>query len=171
MMGSTLGNDYKGNHLSVNKTQSIDFDLISFYEKKNRYHNNLSMTEMDLKTPTTSFRYQQKTDKFKRYLVSLSKEYNQNSIIKPIGGFRNRPMVNLNRGDLDFNPVNLIEPSPTNRVMVTPYRRKSTLVKKINKFGEFRQYNDNSKSSLNNYIKELSRYKETQKKKSKVVLF
>ena len=83
MMSSTLGNDYKGNHLSVNKTQSIDFDLISFYEKKNRYHNNLSMTEMDLKTPTTSFRYQQKTDKFKRYLASLSKEYIE-SLIKPM---------------------------------------------------------------------------------------
>ena len=169
-MSSTLGNDYKDKNPSVNKTQSIDFDLISFYEKKNRYHNNLSMTEMDLKTQPNSFRYQQKTDRVKRYLASLSKEYNSNSIIKPIGGFRNRPMVNLNRGDLDFNPVNLIQPSPTNRVMVTPYRRKSTLVKKINKFGELRQHKNNSRSSLDSYIKELSRYKETQKKQSKVVL-
>ena len=80
MMNSTLGNDSKYNHLSVNKTQSIDFDLISFYDKKNRYHNNLSMTEMELKTQTNSFRYHQKTDRVKRHLASLSKEYNNNTL-------------------------------------------------------------------------------------------
>ena len=82
-------------------------------------------------------------------------------LVKSLDTNTNRPILNLNRGEFDFNPKNIIDPSPTNRILVTPYRKRNKSVQKNSLYqtGKFK-INDNN---ADNYLKHF--YKKNQNKK------
>ena len=52
----------------------------------------------------------------KKYKESLSKVYNKENV--PSVGLRNRPIVNLDKPQLDLNPKFIIDPSATRKVLL-----------------------------------------------------
>ena len=58
----------------------------------------------------------------------MSKVYNKENV--PSVGLRNRPIVNLDKPQLDLNPKFIIDPSATRKVLVTPHRRNYKKLKR-----------------------------------------
>ena len=88
--------------------------------------------------PLNSFTYSQHgSEKIQRNLESLSKVYNKENV--PSVGLRNRPIVNLDKPQLDLNPKFIIDPSATRKVLVTPHRRNYKKIEKSSKFDEYKR--------------------------------
>lgn len=145
----------------------FDFRTSGRKDKKNKlktfYGQNLSKNGMELLIPVNTFNYTKHgNEKIQRKLDSLGKEYSKENI--PSIGLRNRPILNLNRGEFDFNPKNIIDPSPTNRILVTPYRKRNKSVQKNSLFNKYQtgkfKANDNN---ADNYLQHF--YKKNQNKK------
>ena len=108
---------------------------------------------MELLVPLNSFTYSKHgSEKIQRKLESLGKVYNKENV--PSVGFRNRPVVNLDKPRLDLNPKYLVEPSATRRVLVTPYRRKNKKIVKGSKFDEYKR-NSFTMNNRNKFNKTL----------------
>lgn len=139
----------------------FDFRPSNRKDKKNKlktfYGQNLSKSGMELLIPVNTFNYTKHgNEKIQRKLNSLGKEYNKENISSV--GLRNRPILNLNRGEFNFNPKNIIDPSPTNRILVTPYRKKNKSVQKVSLFnryqtGRFNQNDNDPENYLRYFIK------------------
>ena len=92
----------------------------SYTRKSNNFPNK---NIIDLTAPVNLFNYKpHQSVKIQRELKSLGKTYNKDALIKQ--NLRNRPILNLERGEFDFSYQNVISTSPTNKIMVTSIHSK-----------------------------------------------
>ena len=128
--------------------------------KNFQYKNNIELT-----APVNLFNYKShQSVKIQRELNSLSKTYNKDALIKQ--NIRNRPILNLERGEFDFSHQHIISTSPTNKVMVTPIHskkyshnnkyNKAALKKNPNVYLVTAQNKQNSRDEFNSFMKDLS---------------
>ena len=97
-------------------------------QRKTNTNNNKSkyMTyknQIELRAPVNLFNYKtHQSVKVQRQLHSLNKTYNKDTM--PKQNLRNRPVLNLDRGEFDFTHQCLLSPSPTHKIMVSPVQSK-----------------------------------------------
>ena len=124
------------------------------------YKNNIELT-----APVNLFNYKShQSVKIQRELNSLSKTYNKDALIKQ--NLRNRPILNLERGEFDFSHQNVISILPSNKIMVTTIHSKkyshnnkhskAVLKKHSNVYLVTAQNKQNNRDEFNSFMKDLS---------------
>lgn len=117
---------------------------------------------------TVTYHPKEKSIKIKKDIFYLEKSLTKQPIKNYIG-LVNRPMVNTNRNELDFSCRELLATSPTNRSLVSSRNLNTKKQKTQNSFRnslienqlkkDFFMYNRKKNEDFNNFMKELSVYK------------
>lgn len=117
---------------------------------------------------TVTYHPMEKANRIKKDLFYLEKSLTKQPI-KSYIGLVNRPMVNTNKSEFDFSCRDLLVTSPTNRSLVSSRNFNAKKQKKQNSFRnslienqlkkDFFMYNRKKNEDFNNFMKELSVYK------------
>lgn len=117
---------------------------------------------------TVTYHPKEKSIKIKKDIFYLEKSLTKQPIKNYIG-LVNRPMVNTNRNEFDFSCRELLATSPTNRSLVSSRNLNTKKQKTQNSFRnslmenqlkkDFFMYNRKKNEDFNNFMKELSVYK------------
>lgn len=161
MISTTFGdsNKYSYGNSVTKTTSSYPEGSLTFSGQKTRKGKVLSSdpntSRMELLISANSFSYpQKKSDRVQRTLNYMGKIFTKDNL--QTTGFRNRPILNLNRGEFDFTPKNLVNPSCTRRVLVTaPSKRKH-----YSFFGEKKKktlFENKRDNTTYNFIRALSK--------------
>lgn len=117
---------------------------------------------------TVTYHPKEKSIKIKKDIFYLEKSLTKQPIKNYIG-LVNRPMVNTNKNGFDFSCRELLATSPTNRSLVSSRNLNTKKQKTQNSFRnslmenqlkkDFFMYNRKKNEDFNNFMKELSVYK------------